>query len=129
MAFEVFNKRKQTLGKAPSATLQKRGILSINQSAYDLIGSPESVELLFDADDRVIGLRGVDEDVPHGYGVRRSKSSGPVLVACSAFTQYYGIATDTSRRYVPFERDGILCIDLNTEGVEVVGNRARDSDD
>ena len=125
MAFEVFNKRKASLGKAPSVTLQRRGILSINRAAFDMIGAPESVELLFDRDRQIIGLRGADDDVPHAYNVRKGKDNGPAVVACMAFTQHYGVDTTTSRRYVPTVEDGILCVDLTGEGVEIVGNRAR----
>lgn len=124
MPFEVFNKRKQALGKAPTVTLQRRGILSINRSAYSLVNSPEAVELLFDPDEKIVGLREVSNDAPHGYAVRRGKDTGPVIVACTAFTQHYGIDTSVSRRYVPYVEDGILCFDLKGESVEVIGNRA-----
>lgn len=47
-----------------------------------------------------------------------------MIVACTAFTQHYGIDTSVSRRYVPYVEDGILCFDLKGESVEVIGNRA-----
>ncbi|NKT46166.1 hypothetical protein GS908_01205 [Rhodococcus hoagii] len=40
MAFEVFDKRMSPLAKAPSVTIQKRGIFSINKAAHALIGEP-----------------------------------------------------------------------------------------
>ncbi|WP_182349524.1 hypothetical protein [Tomitella gaofuii] len=128
MAFEVFDKRNTSLRRAPSVSIQKRGVISINRAAYTLMGTPECVELLYDRDDGVVGIRGVGDDVPHGYAVRgagRSAGTGPVMVAGSAFTAFYDIDTMTSRRYpARLDDDNVLCVDL-AEGTEIIGNRAR----
>lgn len=126
MAFEVFDKRLTPLAKAPIITIQMRGIFSMNRAAYALIESPTHVELLYDKDERVIGIRAVGDDVPHGYEVRaqtKDKVSGPVIVAGTAFTQYYKIDTNVSRRWTPTVENGILRIDLKEPGVEIKGNR------
>ncbi|SDO48639.1 hypothetical protein SAMN04515671_1093 [Nakamurella panacisegetis] len=126
MAFEVFDKRLTPLAKAPIITIQMRGIFSMNRAAYALMDSPSHVELLYDKDDQVIGIRGVDDDVPHGYEVRaqtRDKVSGPVIIAGTAFTQYYKIDTSVSRRWTPTVENGILRIDLKEPGVAIKGNR------
>ena len=131
MAFEVFDKRHAPLSKAPAVTILKRGTFSLNRAAYALIGEPKTVELLYDKSERIIGLRPASDDMAHGYPVRpqtAAKDTGPVLVAGSAFTQYYGIDTETSMRYLPTTQDGILCIDLKTPGQEIVGNRNKKSD-
>ena len=41
----------------PSVTLDKRAILLINAAAHALIGKADVVELLFDAERRVMALR------------------------------------------------------------------------
>lgn len=126
MAFEVFDKRLIPLAKAPIITIQMRGIFSMNRAAYALIESPTHVELLYDKDERVIGIRAVGDDVPHAYEVRaqtKDKVSGPVIVAGTAFTQYYEIDTNVSRRWTPTVENGILRIDLKDPGVEIKGNR------
>lgn len=125
MGFEVFDKRMAPLAKAPSVTIQKRGIFSINRVAHKLIGEPETVELLFDKERKVIALRPSKE--PHAYSIRpqASRESGQVILSATAFTQYYDIDTSVSRRYKPYEQNGMLCIDLNGPSVEVRGNRAK----
>lgn len=126
MAFEVFQKGSAPLPKVPSVTIQKRGLLSLNRAAYALIGSPNAVELLWDPDQRVIGIRPSDEANPNAYPARpQSKAGkGPILVAGSMFTQYYEIDTAQSLRYVPVEQGGILCIDLTHPGQPVNNNRS-----
>lgn len=128
MNFEVFDKRLAPLTRTPSVTIQKRGLMSLNRAAYALLGEPKLVELLYDRDERVIGLRPVDEDTPHGYPLRaqsNKQDTGPLMLAGTAFTQHYDIDTSTSRRWVPTLQEGVLCIDLKQEGVEATSNRGR----
>jgi hypothetical protein len=128
MPFEVFDKRMAPLAKAPSVTIQKRGIFSINKAAHKLIGEPDTVELLFDRDANIIAMN--PSSASHAYAIRpqTSRDAGQVILSATAFTQYYDIDTVVSRRYTPFERDGMLWIDLNGPSVEIVGNRAKRSE-
>lgn len=128
MSFEVFKKRLSPLAKAPSLTIQKRGLISMSRSAYALLGEPPAVELLYDRERKVVGLRACEERVAHAYEVRiqnPEKETGQALVAGTAFTTYYGIDTSISRRYEPWMEEGILCVDVGAGGVEVVGNRGK----
>lgn len=125
--FEVFDKRLTPLAKAPVVTIQKRGVMSLNRAAHALIGEAATVELLYDRDEKVIGIRPVADDVPHGYPVRpqsTTKTTGPLLIAGTAFTQFYGIDTATTRRWTPTMQDNVLCIDLKKPGTAIVGNRS-----
>ena len=126
MPFEVFNKRMAPLAKAPSITIQKRGTMSINKAAHKLAGEPESVELLFDKDAEIIAMRPSTE--AHAYALRAqsARETGQMILSAAAFTQYYDIDTSVSRRYKPYEQDGMLCIDLNSDSVVVRGNRSKD---
>lgn len=129
MGFEVFQKSSAPLAKVPSVTIQRRGLLSINRSAWAELGEPEAVELLFDRESQVIGLRPVDVKSPNAYPVRpqvAGSDKGPLLVAGQLFTQYYRIDTTQARRYIdPKVVDGIMHIDLKTGGQLVSSNRSR----
>jgi hypothetical protein len=126
MGFEVFDKRNAPLKQSPSITIQKRGIFSITSAAFELIGRPATVEMLWDKDRRIIGIRGVEES-PHSYRVRAqsARETGQVVISATAFTQYYEIDTEVSRRWKPFLEGDVLCIDLNQEGTIVRGNRSK----
>lgn len=126
MPFEVFDRRNAPLAKAPSITIQKRGIFSINKAAHKLIGAPETVELLFDKENQVIGLRPTAMS-PNAYAIRpqSSRESGQAILSATAFTQYYDIDTTVSRRWQPYVEGDVLCIDLKGASTEVRGNRAK----
>lgn len=125
--FEIFTKRLSPLRKIAGVTIQKRGGITLNALAYDMLGSPKAVELLYDRDLDVVGMRAVDESVPHSYVLRKqgAKVNGPMVFAGRAFTQYYNIDTSVARRWVPTVENGILCIDLRNGGVRVTSNRER----
>ena len=125
--FEVFDKRMTPLAKAPSVTIQKRGVISLNKAAHDLMGGAETVEMLYDQDRQVMALRPADDSSPHAYAVRTGSKRGPgqAIVSATAFTQHYGIDTTATRRWKPFVEDGMLCVDLTQEGVVITGNRAK----
>lgn len=128
MGFEVFQKSSAPLAKVPQVTIQQRGLISLNRSAYAAIGNPEAVELLFDADRKIVGLRPTVVSNPNAYPVRPQGSgdSGPLLVAGQMFTKYYRIDTTQAIRYIdPEVVDGVLCIALNGEHQVVTSNRSR----
>ena len=127
MPFEVFDKRMTPLAKAPSVTIQKRGVISLNKAAHDLIDNTETVELLFDRDRQVMAVRATDDSSPHAYAVRSASKRGPgqAVVSATAFTAHYGIDTTDTRRWKPFVEDGMLCVDLSQEGTVITGNRTK----
>jgi hypothetical protein len=123
--FETFTKRLVPLGKRPFVTIQKRGTISMNKAAFVALGEPDTVELLFDSDERIVGLRGVAHLAEHAYPVR-GVGGDPTsyLVAGTAFTKHYGIDTTNSRRWPAELVDDILRVDLKVEGTVVTSNRA-----
>lgn len=127
MPFEVFQKSSAPLARVPSVTIQKRGLISMNRSAHALIGSPDAVELLYDPERKLIGLRPSVETDPNAYPARPQSAKtgkGPILVAGTKFTQFYGIDTTQSLRYVPTAEDGMLIIDVSKPGQIVSSNRS-----
>jgi hypothetical protein len=131
VGFELFDKRLVPVAKAPSITIQKRGILSINKVAHDMIGAAETVELLYDKEERIIAIRPAEGQSPHAYNIRpqSQRGTGQAILSATAFTQYYEIDTTVSRRWVPYESGGMLCIDLKGQSAEIRGNRSKKRDD
>lgn len=122
--FETFTKRLVPLGKRPFVTIQKRGTISLNKAAHVALGTPETVELLYDSENQIIGLRPVDPTAEHAYPVRGvGDEPTSFLVAGTAFSKHYGIETSASRRWPADVIDGVLTIDLKLEGTVVTSNR------
>jgi hypothetical protein len=122
--FEVFTQRSVPFGRRPYVTIQRRGTLALNDAAFDALGQPEAVELLYDAGRRIVGLNPVEPTVEHAYPVRSAGANTYTrVIAGTAFTTHFGIPTEVSRRWPARLDDGVLCIDLRTDGTEVTSNR------
>lgn len=123
MAFEVFDKRNAPATGAPSVTIQRRGILSLNTPAHSLLNDATDVELLFDAERQVIALRPASPST-RTYKFRNTSTSKQVMLSLVSFANHYGLDFTVSRRYEPKVEDGMLCIDLRGPSVEIRGNRS-----
>ena len=111
--FEVFTKKLIPLGKEPTVTIQRRGNLTLNTSAFAAMGSPKAVTLMYDRDACIIGLQPAERDDPNAYPPRpaQGRPTGPYVVTAAAFMTYFGIDV-TPRRFKAIFEDGVLCIDL-----------------
>ncbi|NKT46167.1 hypothetical protein GS908_01210 [Rhodococcus hoagii] len=78
------------------------------------------MELLFDKENDVIALRPSTEAHAYAFRPQSSRDTGQVVMSATAFTQYFDIDTSVSRRFQPYEKDGMLCIDLRGPSVKVV---------
>jgi len=124
MPFETFKRQRAPVSPDPSVTIQKRGTLSFNVPAYAALESPEAVELLFDREQRLVGIRKTEPDTDHAYLVRPLGRGGTNwLISGRAFTVYYGIPTDVARRWAAHLDGDMLVVDLKEPGSEVRGNR------
>jgi hypothetical protein len=123
--FQVFDKRAVPISGEPMITLQRKGPISINKVAFQAMGEPSYVELLYDPDERIIGFRPVKEQLTHAYPVRRQGQTGNTwLIAGHAFVKFYGIPNEVSTRYAAEMFDDVLGVDLKKKGTEVIGHRA-----
>lgn len=128
MGFKVFEKGSAPVSTVPTATIQKRGLISLNRAAFALIDSPEAVELLWDEDRRIIGIQPAPLQSPNAYPARPQSSAsnkGPVLIAGNLFTRFIGLDTSEARRWVPTVEGDVLCIDMTEPGQRVTSNRSR----
>jgi hypothetical protein len=122
MGFELFDKRAAGRTKVPTITIQRKGTMSVNAAAAFLItGGAEipkemAVELLFDREKKIVGVRKAVKEHPSVYTLRKQKNSDSYLLGGRAFTQFYGIDTTESRRYAARKYDGdVVGVDLNDQ--------------
>jgi hypothetical protein len=118
MPFETFTRQRRT-GRQPYVTLQKKGVISLNKAAFEALDSPESVELLYDPDARLVALRKVDSAVEHAYQVRAPvENHATWLVSGGAFMSYYEIDNSASVRRAARKDGDLLIVNLNDPGVD-----------
>ena len=114
--FEVFSRRGTVRANDLWVTMQRHGTLSLNIAAFAALGEPEAVELLFDPQAHVIGLRAAVLSCPDAYRVRRQSSGSGFIVSGRAFTRHYKIPTDQARRYKASMNDGVLIVSQSDSG-------------
>lgn len=123
--WEVFDKRAAVSTKSPMVTIQRKGLLSLNRAAVEALGQPDTVELLFDAEENMVGLRPAEPTSPRSYPLRSQSNGSTYLVAGTAFTNHYGIDTSVARRYAASMIGPVLAVDLKQDAAIVTGPRAR----
>lgn len=120
MGFTVYEKGSAPVPTTPSVTIQRRGLISINRAAYEGLGKPEGVELLWDAERKAIAMRAAPLTNQNAYPVRpqgqNNTGKGPWLVAGTLFTQYIGLDTTEAFRWTPVFENGLLIIDISKPG-------------
>ncbi|MUK02544.1 hypothetical protein GM708_11790 [Vibrio cholerae] len=130
MAFKVFEKGSAPAPTIPTVTIQKRGMFSLNDAAFQLIGKPEGVQFLWDGELKQIAVQAVPLTSPNAYPTRRQgpgkeSDRGIVLIAGTMFTKYIGIDTSVAKRWVPRVEDGMLIVDLNEPSQTVASTRRK----
>jgi hypothetical protein len=131
--FERFDQRHIAIAGSPFVTIQKGGrVMTINRAAYEMLGGPEAVEMLYSKPNRVIGIREVSKKEPYAFPLRGQGRKGQepsnYLVAVQAFTKHYGIDTSVAMRYPAEMQEDILTISLD-RGMVATGPRAKNRGD
>jgi hypothetical protein len=103
--------------------------MSINRAAYEGLGKPEGVVLLWDGEHRVIAMRPEPLTNQNAYPLRpqgpNSTEKGPWLIAGTLFTQFIGLDTSEAYRWTPTFEDGMLILDISKPGSKATSNRRR----
>ncbi len=119
--FELFTERSFSVDKKkPRLAIQKGGAISLNRAAFEQLGEPGFVVLLYNRERRAIALRRSTSDVPYRYPVRKQKESPSYLVSGKAFLSHSGIRYGHRViRLYPTMEQGMLVAELPDEEEEV----------
>lgn len=114
--FKKFRRAYVTSEAVPLVAVRQRGTLGINRMAYEALGEPKAVELLYAPDEQIIGLQAAERNAPDAYRIRR-EAEGRYEVAGVSFLKHYGIPLEKvgGRRYRAEVVDGILNVDLKQD--------------
>ena len=121
-----FDRRAAPVSTEAFVTLQKKGMLSLNKAAMNLLGNAKTVTLLYNQESNQIGIRPCRQDNQRAYPVRLQGSGSTHLIAGQAFTKFFGIETGVARRYKAETVVDMLIVDLNQDAPVVTGPRSRD---
>ena len=95
-------------------TINKTGLIYINNNAHRLLGCPEAVQLFFNRSKDVIAVKPAHARLPDAFPVK--EKSGYYIVHSSPFCRHFGIRLTTTEKFVQpdIDKDGILMLDLKT---------------
>lgn len=94
---------------APRVTLNARGILLLNRKAFEAMQTPAAVQLLFDEQESIIGLKSADIRRQNAFPVKQKDKHHNRIIHASPFCKHFGI---NIQRTVLFNE-----VDLDNEGV------------
>lgn len=109
MAFEVLDLGRQ--GRAPNGAprvgVTARGLISFNAGALELIGNPEYMEILYDAERQLVGARG-STSVSNSRKVLMN-STGMGMVSAARLVRAIGL-TPTKNSTIPAKLEGDILV-------------------
>ncbi len=117
MPFEVFTPEAAAESGPAYVSIQKQGIIAFNRAAFALLGEPTAVELLYDRERSLVGLRRAEESASHALRVRTSSAGGTFVVSAARFVKHYGIPNDVGRRWSADHEGGVVFIDITAPPV------------
>ena len=104
---------------APRVAINTSGHISFNSTAFQGLGNPKAVILLFDKASQAVGLKPRSDKVRHAYPVRRPYNSESYIIRAKAFLKYYDIDASRTLAFKPQVEDGVLIFELS-KGVSVM---------
>lgn len=113
--WEVFRGRPNGVRNAPRVTLQRDGALLMNELAYEQIGRPEAVELMFSKSRRRVGLRVVDAEQENAFRVTKRKRMKQWEIRASPFFVHHRIKSDRTMLFGRVEvADGVMALEVDS---------------
>jgi len=118
----VYDKGSPAPETPPLLGIQKgRNLFSLNAVGAGLlkIEGEGTVELLFDPEEKLVGLRKVDKQKPTALHIRKMHQTkgNTYLIATRDFTRRWGISTDEARRYTGQMQGDVLTFDLKQQPI------------
>lgn len=105
--------------------MSPRGVIYLNLKAWDALGRPRAVEMMFDKGRAVIGLRPADPLLPAAFPVKDKKGTSSKVISASAFCTHFLIRMMRTAlfRHVEVDEEGVMSLHL--DAIAAVGRGAR----
>lgn len=95
-------------------TLGPKKAILLNDLAYEALGAPTAVELMFDEGQKIIGLKPVEARRPHAFPVKPRKGSRHRVIRAAAFCTHFGIKIDRTVLFneIDIDNDGVMKLEI-----------------
>lgn len=100
------------------ATLSKRGIILMNHNLWDMFGSPEAAYLLYDEEQRLIGVQPTSVGNQFSFLIKSKLGMTARMINAQAFCRTFRIEPPRTIYFLEpdLDHEGILVLDLNRAG-------------
>ncbi|MHB0877037.1 MAG: hypothetical protein ACYC5O_13450 [Anaerolineae bacterium] len=95
----------------PTVSIQKSGAVTWNQSAHETMGQPDMVEILFDQDRGLLGLRPTRRS-EGSFRVRRLGPQNTWITSARGALRRVGLLPENAFRQVAQQDETVLAIDV-----------------
>lgn len=121
--FQEFKGRSLPVNRSvPRFAIQRSGLISLNGAAFKLLGEPEFVVFLYDAERKAIGLKPASQGIAYAYPVRRHGVYHSYRVSARAFLRHFGIKYGSEvLSFHPYMEGDVLVVKLDEDGNEIEG--------
>jgi hypothetical protein len=118
--FETYRRHHgRALGQALIITLSPNGMIRLSGGAYEALGQPTDVELLFDREQQVIGIRApLRARSDDAFEVRRPLFGGSHYISAKSFVSFHSLDFGRTRRLAALFQDGLLCVPTRVQDVK-----------
>src|SRR6266404_7535387 len=110
----------------PRVTLGQKGTFYLNGIAYQALGEPVAVEMLYDGNRRIIGLKPTNPAKRNAFVIKaHGKNGNYKRISAAAFCTHFRIRLQNTVLFedVGVDHDGVMRLDLGN--VITVGRGAR----
>ena len=106
-------------------TMGRDGAMYMNEKAWDALGRPEAIEMMFDKTRRMIGLAAASVDLPEAFPVKPKKGASGKIISANAFCTHFLIKMMRTGLFneIEVDADGIMSLSLETVSAVTRGAR------
>jgi len=105
-------------------TLSPKGMILLNRIAYQALEEPQAVVLLFDENERTIGLKPADPTRQNAFPIKQKDQYHNRTIATNSFCRHYNLIPTRTILFnnAEVDNDGVLRLELR-ETIAVGGTR------
>jgi hypothetical protein len=106
-------------------TLSDRAVFYLNKAAFEVLGGPAAVELMYDGNRRIIGMKATDARKRNAFPLKKHVNGNYRKVNASAFIRHFRMRLDGTSLFdgADITPEGIL--ELPMSSIVIVGRGAR----
>jgi hypothetical protein len=96
-------------------TLGQKKAFMLNRYAYEALGAPSAVELLFDEHRDMIGIRPCDPRKQNAFPIKSVRNGSHKHIHAGAFLMHFAVSVTRRILFeeIDFSKDGMLILDLH----------------